>query len=228
LSTIFVTKTGNGLRREVEKKIARPEEKLLNFILEKQMNKSKIFILIFFLVLKIHAQDQTNFIDAMGNKQGKWIVYGKTVPGSCYQPDQIVEEGEYKNNNKVGKWTEYHCNKNLKGEFTYVDGKADGASRSYFENGKVEEEGTWKDNHWIGEYKKYTSEGDLKKLVVYDQYGNPDPAYKDKFFPQKEEKKPVEMDIIDSQKIIQEQSAIDPNASPKDKEKKKPFFVNPK
>jgi antitoxin component YwqK of YwqJK toxin-antitoxin module len=202
-----------------------------------QLNNFKIFTLLFFLVLKIHAQDQTNFIDDFGNKQGKWIVYGKNVPGSCYQPDQMVEEGNYKDNKKTGKWTEYHCNKNLKSELTYADGQAHGPSRSYYENGKVEEEGTWKDNHWIGEYKKYTSEGDLKKLVVYDENGNPDPAFKDKFFPKKEaasagsasNAKPIaETDNIDSQKIIQDQSTSDPNFSTGEKDKKQPFYVNPK
>ena len=38
------------------------------------------------------GKDTINLIDAQGKKQGKWIVYGKTKPGTCYQPDQKVEE----------------------------------------------------------------------------------------------------------------------------------------
>ena len=131
------------------------------------MRHSILFIFLVIFCEKNYAQDKLNFIDETGSRQGKWIIYGKNLSGSCYQPDQIAEEGNYKDNNKTGAWLEYHCNKNVKSELWYVDGKADGPSKSYYENGKVEEEGTWKDNHWIGEYKKYTSEGDLKYIFCH-------------------------------------------------------------
>ena len=46
-----------------------------------------------------------NQTDSLGRKQGKWIVYGKDLKyNACYKPSQMVEEGCYVDNCKVGLW----------------------------------------------------------------------------------------------------------------------------
>ena len=79
----------------------------------------KIYLILIFLVYQVsQAQSQSfekaangdtiNLIDVLGKKQGKWIVRGKHKPGSCFAPEQKVEEGKYTDNRKIGKWLEYY------------------------------------------------------------------------------------------------------------------------
>jgi len=132
----------------------------------------KIYLVLIFLVYQIsHAQSQSfewggpnnkdtiNLIDVLGKKQGKWIVRGKHKPGSCFAPDQKVEEGKYTDNRKIGKWLEYYCNGNMKNQLTFQNGRPDGYAVMYHENGKISEEGNWKNNRWTGPYKLYYENG---------------------------------------------------------------------
>ena len=63
-------------------------------------------------------KDTLNLTDAQGKKQGKWIIRGRHKPGTCYQPEQKVEEGKYSDNRKTGIWIEYYCNSNMKNKLT--------------------------------------------------------------------------------------------------------------
>ncbi|MBS1637781.1 MAG: hypothetical protein JST26_17835 [Bacteroidetes bacterium] len=102
-----------------------------------------------------------NHTDSLGNKQGKWIVYGKDLKYSSYcKPSQIVEEGHYENNHKTGLWKEYYCSGAIKNQLMFVNGKVDGPAVMYHENGRKSEEGTWKNNRWIGHYIQYNDKGD--------------------------------------------------------------------
>src|SRR5437773_975121 len=117
-----------------------------------------IYLLFLFLATGLYAQPQSydlangkdtiNYIDALGKKQRKWIVFGKTKPNTCYTPDGKVEEGNYTDNKKIGKWLEYFCNGNMKSNIEFQNGRPDGYAIMYNENGKISEEGTWKNNRW--------------------------------------------------------------------------------
>ncbi|MGZ3902728.1 MAG: hypothetical protein ACXVC6_03475 [Bacteroidia bacterium] len=69
------------------------------------MNISNFIIA--FLVFSVFGFSQTkntidtfNIVDAAGKKQGHCIILGKSKPQSCYKPEQIAEEGNYKDNKK--------------------------------------------------------------------------------------------------------------------------------
>ena len=132
----------------------------------------KVYFILIFLVYQIsQAQSQSyefggpsgkdtiNLIDALGKKQGQWILKGKHKPGSCYAEDQVAEKGKYSDNRKVGKWLEFYCNGNMKNQLTFQNGRTDGYAIMYHENGKVSEEGIWKNNRWTGPYKLYYENG---------------------------------------------------------------------
>jgi len=141
----------------------------------------KKFTLIFLIVYTLgHAQAQSyemvgkdtlNLVDAQGKKQRKWIVRGKHKPGTCYQPEQKVEEGVYTDNRKVGIWIEYYCNSNMKNKLTFVNGRPDGYAIMYNENGKISEEGNWKANRWVGNYKLYYDNGQVQHEFVFSPAG---------------------------------------------------------
>ncbi len=144
----------------------------------------KFTLIILFLLTVSLAQSQSfepgpngdtlNLTDAQGKKQGKWIIKGKHKPGTCYTPDQKIEEGRYSENRKTGVWIEYYCNSNMKNKLTFVNGRPDGYAIMYHENGKISEEGNWKANRWVGNYKLYYDNGQVQHQFVFNQNGKRD------------------------------------------------------
>lgn len=127
---------------------------------------------------EIIGTDTANRIDVDGKKQGKWILLGKHKPGTCYQPDQKVEEGKYQDNRKLGIWVEYFCNGNMKNKLTFVNGRPDGYAIMYHENGKISEEGNWKNQRWVGNYKLYYENGQVQHEFVFNPTGKREGAQK--------------------------------------------------
>ncbi len=66
---------------------------------------------------------ELNFIDAKGNRQGKWVIYGKMVQDKKYNDLSKVEEGTYKDNLKEGEWIEYNPEGSVKRKVNYLNGK---------------------------------------------------------------------------------------------------------
>ena len=139
-----------------------------------------IFILLLFRIgycqsrsyeIASNGKDTLNLIDNLGKKQGKWILKGKHKPGTCYEPEQKTEEGKYTNNNKIGKWLEYHCNGSLKNQLTFQNGRPDGYAVMYHNNGKIYEEGIWRNNRWVGSYKLYYENGQIQHQFNYNPNG---------------------------------------------------------
>jgi antitoxin component YwqK of YwqJK toxin-antitoxin module len=119
----------------------------------------------------IYKGDTINRVDAEGKKQGYWIRFGSTRPGSCYQEFQKMEEGIYLNNRKTGLWKEYYCSGSLKNELNFADGKVNGEAVMYYENGSISECGTWKNNRWINTYYQYDSLGNIDHRFEFDEKG---------------------------------------------------------
>ena len=63
-----------------------------------------------------------NYVDADGKKQGKWIIYGKMSGDAAYNPTAKVEEGNYKDGEKDGEWTEYKPDGTVKRKVNYSGG----------------------------------------------------------------------------------------------------------
>ena len=143
-----------------------------------RMRKKLSALIIVCLTVSVQAQsfeflgkDTINKTDADGKKQGRWILYGKHKPESCYKADQKAEEGKYQDNRKVGIWTEYYCNGNMKNKLTFVNGRPDGYAWIYHENGKISEEGVWKNSRWVGSYKLYYENGQVQHEFVFNPSG---------------------------------------------------------
>ncbi len=120
---------------------------------------------------ELNGSDTINKIDVAGKKQGKWILKGKHKPGTCYQPEQKIEEGKYADNRKTGMWVEFYCNGNMKNKLTFVNGRPDGYAIMYHENGKISEEGNWKVNRWVGNYKLYYENGQVQHEFAFNPSG---------------------------------------------------------
>src|SRR5687767_2250872 len=119
----------------------------------------------------IGLTDSINAMDNNGLKQGRWVINNKNHKlANC--PDAAkVEEGEYKDNKKVGTWKAYYCNGKVKNELIYVNGRPSGFARFYYENGVLEEEGMWENNRWVGQYKRYHENGQLSQEFKYNASG---------------------------------------------------------
>lgn len=121
----------------------------------------------------VFAQDseKINFTDENDFKQGHWIFTNAERQLPEYRDDQLVEEGYYKDNQKVGVWKKYYENGSLEYELTFVNNRPSGYAIFYYKNGKISEEGVWKNNRWVGEYKYYHENGKLKYEWKYDVNG---------------------------------------------------------
>lgn len=119
----------------------------------------------------ISQSDSINQIDDQNRKQGHWVFSNsqKHLPG--YTADQTVEEGDFVNNKKEGKWTFYFNNGKPKHILSYKGGTADGEAIFYYKNGNIRETGTWRNNRWVGEYKMYYRNGQPKNEFNYNIQG---------------------------------------------------------
>lgn len=137
----------------------------------------KAFLILFFVAGNIAiaqssvGKDTTNFTDANGKKQGKWIILNKDVHKECFKDDQKVEEGKYLDSKKTGPWKEYYCNTNVKSVVTYENNRPNGYAKMYHENGKIKEEGLWKNNRWVGDYKLYYDNGQVQQAFKFNTTG---------------------------------------------------------
>jgi len=115
--------------------------------------------------------DTINKKDALGKRQGKWVVKGKSKRLPGYGPEAKVEEGTYKNSKKVGSWTSYYSNGKKKNEITYKFGRPNGPYKTYYVNGILEEEGNWKSNRNVGTFKRYHKNGKVSQAFNFNSTG---------------------------------------------------------
>jgi len=73
------------------------------------LNLKYIFIFFYLIIYQVSLSqlDSLNQKDTLGKKQGYWIVYGIDKPEKNYCDTCQVEEGNYLNNQKNGKWVMY-------------------------------------------------------------------------------------------------------------------------
>ena len=115
--------------------------------------------------------DTINKKDAMGKRQGRWVVTGKSKRLPGYSPDALVEEGSYKDSRKTGVWTAYYSNGKKKNEITYKYGRPNGPYKTYYVNGVLEEEGNWKSNRNVGTFKRYHENGKVSQAFNFNSTG---------------------------------------------------------
>lgn len=123
---------------------------------------------------EIFENDTINYTDENNLKQGFWKIWGKTKRLPDYDPDQVVEEGPYKNSRKMGLWKKFFASGKIKSEITYVNNRPNGNYKIYYQNGEVEEEGSWKNNRNTGEFKRYYENGQMSQNFVFNATGKRD------------------------------------------------------
>lgn len=110
--------------------------------------------------------------DSEGRKQGRWIYFGKDRPQEGYPADGKIEEGDYKDDRKEGKWTKYHNDgetPKLIGE--YVNNRPQGTYIKYYANGKVKEQGTFVRNLYQDSLKRFHENGKVEYVAKYNDEG---------------------------------------------------------
>ncbi|MCC7332329.1 MAG: toxin-antitoxin system YwqK family antitoxin [Flavobacteriales bacterium] len=122
----------------------------------------------------INNGDTINRIDENNLKQGFWRIFGSMKKLPEYQPDQVVEEGNYESSRKQGLWKSFFPNGKTKSEIAYVNSRPNGVYRTYFENGQIEEEGSWENNRNTGGFKRYYENGQKSQDFVFNETGKRD------------------------------------------------------
>lgn len=134
-------------------------------------NVFSAIIILCLSVLPLFGQSGSNVTDAANLKQGQWKLTGKDKNLSNYGPEQVVEEGFYKNNKKEGTWTKYFNNGRVEHVLSFKSNRLDGIATFYYRNGKKKEEGIWKNNRWVGNYKYYYKNGNVRNEWKYNETG---------------------------------------------------------
>lgn len=140
----------------------------MNFTLKSILTTTFSLLMICF---SFAQNDSTNQTDDNNRKQGHWIFTNKTRSLPGYKTDQIVEDGYYENNRKVGVWTFYFNNGKIKHKLTYLNNQPNGPAVFYYKSGKIREKGNWKNNRWVGSYTMYHPDGHLKNEFTYNNQG---------------------------------------------------------
>lgn len=119
---------------------------------------------------EMYKGDTINRKDPQDQRQGHWLVFNKSNSNPGYAEGQLVEEGDYFNNKKVGVWKKFYPNNKLKSEIAFANNQPNGLAKFYYENGRLQEEGNWKERKWVGNYKYYHENG----VLFYDWQFNAD------------------------------------------------------
>jgi antitoxin component YwqK of YwqJK toxin-antitoxin module len=123
---------------------------------------------------EIHNGDTINYIDENNLKQGFWKIFGRMKKLPDYQPDQVVEQGEYENSRKQGIWKKFFPNGKTKSEIAYVNSRPNGYYKTYYENGELEEEGEWKNNRNVGKFVRKHPNGEVAQEFEFNESGKRD------------------------------------------------------
>ncbi|HLG02314.1 MAG TPA: toxin-antitoxin system YwqK family antitoxin [Bacteroidia bacterium] len=118
------------------------------------------------------GEDTLNQLSPDGKRQGWWIIRGRMKPEKKgFDPEAKIEEGRYKDSQKMGVWIEYFPNGNKKSQLTYVNNRPNGHAVIFNENGTRAEEGTWVGSRWMGDYHLYYEDGMERQAFNYNDLG---------------------------------------------------------
>jgi antitoxin component YwqK of YwqJK toxin-antitoxin module len=117
------------------------------------------------------AGEEINSVDANGKRQGYWKISGAMSLEDGYRDDQIVEEGHYESDKKIGVWKKYYPTGILRNEITYKNNIPRGPYKIYYPNGNLEEEGTWLGNKNVEAFKRYHENGKIAQDFTFTMAG---------------------------------------------------------
>lgn len=109
--------------------------------------------------------DGTKQMEALSLKENEEVLHGKVI---WYHPNgKVMQTVHYKNNVPHGLRKNYYMSGPLKSEYSYVNGKIDGAYVAYHENAQLSESGNYKIGERIGDWKEHYKSGKLKAEGKY-------------------------------------------------------------
>lgn len=112
-----------------------------------------------------------NEVDDKGWRQGFWQITGEMSRAPGFKKTQIVEEGNYENNKRVGLWKKYFPSGSIRSEITFDNNLPRGPYKVYYPNGKLEESGEWQSNKNIGDFKRYHENGQIAQDFTFNRDG---------------------------------------------------------
>jgi antitoxin component YwqK of YwqJK toxin-antitoxin module len=121
---------------------------------------------------QVNQNDEINKRSADGKKQGKWIYYGQDRPSEGFPAKGKIEEGEYKDDRRVGLWIMYYndgITPKLKG--VYNNNRPSGKYVKYHANGRIKEIGNFDDGVYSDSLKRYHPNGKLEYEASYNSTG---------------------------------------------------------
>jgi len=131
-------------------------------------------LLVFCLTSVCQGGEDINTIDDEGNRQGYWKITGNMTSEAGFRDNQLVEEGNYKNNKKTGIWKKYYPTGSLRNEITFQNNLPRGPYKIYYPDGKLEEIGNWQGNKNIGSFKRYHPNGKPAQIFTFTSEGKRD------------------------------------------------------
>jgi len=117
------------------------------------------------------AFSEVNQVDNEGKKQGRWIIKAHMLDILGFQPDDVVEEGDYLNDMREGTWQRYYPSGETRSEILYRENIPNGPYKIFYEDGQIEESGNWRLNKNTGDYLRFYENGQLQQKFTFNKTG---------------------------------------------------------
>jgi len=138
------------------------------------------FLLLLLLPFGLFGQKDTiNVTDSLGLKQGHWVYFGGDFPNSGVSSSEILEEGDFIDNQRVGIWYRYGAASQVKAVMLFrIDKKTNSSVRDQFYNYAYYSNGQLKRKPIVGacrsmsDYFEYDEAGLLKEAEQFDSVCN--------------------------------------------------------
>ncbi|MDH4472219.1 MAG: hypothetical protein QE487_06400 [Fluviicola sp.] len=141
--------------------------------------KAVILLPFLFSFCLFGQKDTINVTDSLGLKQGHWVYFGGDFPNSGVSSSEILEEGDFVDNQRVGIWYRYGAQSQLKAVMLFrIDRKTKSSVRDQFYNYSYHANGQLKRKPVVGacrsmsDYFEYDEAGLLKEVEQYDSLCN--------------------------------------------------------
>lgn len=139
-----------------------------------------LFLIVLLFPIHLLAQKDTlNVTDSNGLKQGHWVFFGGDFPNSGVGATELLEEGDYSNNQKVGIWHRYASGGQVKSIMLFhIDKKTAVSVRDQFYNYTYHSNGQLKRKPVIGkcrsmsDYYLYDETANLLEIELFDSICN--------------------------------------------------------
>ena len=131
------------------------------------MKKNKLTLLFILGLSIVFTSCKTSKTDNQANKN---ISNEKALNGLViekWESGNIWLKGNYKNNEKDGKFTMYYQSGKTQMEEVFSNGIKNGKHVSYFENGNKEREGEYVDGLQEGSWISYSNNGNIESKIKY-------------------------------------------------------------